>query len=331
MTEVVLRGADGALDNPEQIDQVQLFGGFAIGRFEFGGTGWVVKKDISNIVILTSAHVFMDMFKYSKASKRFLIGDDIYIATPRKNSIDWSNDSAFYTDPISGVPISVPEDWVLCDLEEIYCHNSSSIIVALEILEGPPDNKDVVVIGYPTPSVSYTYLSPSATKLEIETLVKNLRFGCSVCFSGKLLSESSQIICATCSSMNGMSGAPLLVKQNGIHKVIGLLYGSKASWMHYYRTRIKNSEGNQLLQFVQELKNFLIEKTKDSRVPTYYILLFEQIVSNIEAYLATNDEQILEITLDHLYYVANVLEEKSGNVVTYNTFISVECFKNHLN
>lgn len=117
----------GELPKLKDFFQSIELGGFAIGAFKdadgsLGGTGFIfnVCSGVSPVkaFILIAAHVFIDNFEYKPEPTDFLIGGNIYEALPLKNTIDWGNSALRYYDPITNFPISIPEDWVICELKQ---------------------------------------------------------------------------------------------------------------------------------------------------------------------------------------------------------------------
>ena len=122
MCEVLFRDANGTWPKMPPIEQLQEFLGFSVGYFDEegsrAGTGFVIKNLLYHpdycSIVLTVAHIFIEDFQFKCSQKYFKIGNETYVAFPLKQTLDLNNISQFFRDPISGVRISMPEDWLLC-------------------------------------------------------------------------------------------------------------------------------------------------------------------------------------------------------------------------
>ena len=327
MLEVLLRESSCNFPDFRFFDQQSKFGGYAIGFFTIGGTGFVVRNENNKIIILTAAQVLLDSrYDLMKCPPEFCLGNSKFSAIPLKNSLDWTDISKFYVDPLTNVPISIPEDWLFCEL--VYISGNENI-VALDIFCDQDLNIDdeVVVIGYPLkPALCLDYMAPSATVSETSELKDKIqRFNWPLEFSGKVLA-SDFLICANCSTIDGMPGSPLLKKVNGEYKVFGLLHGSRPSYLHHFVTRILKSFDSPDLNL---LSSFLPVLRQKLNVVTgiLFCVKIECYIRVIEKYL-NNIATVHELydLLNEIYFYANKIEEACGNSASYDTFISTKLF-----
>jgi hypothetical protein len=99
MTEIVFKDSAGNLPQSELVDQLSAFGGYSIGVFKNGGTGFIIRdlqdSPVKPALILTSAHIFMEYFEYKSDPINFYIEYDAYFATPLKKKIKWNKKKSF--------------------------------------------------------------------------------------------------------------------------------------------------------------------------------------------------------------------------------------------
>ena len=251
MSEIIFKDESGNYPQSELFDQVAEFGGYCIGNFYDGGTGFIIKVLFDNTqisaLLLTAAHVFVKDFVYNKNPNEFLIGDDTYLAHPLKDDLDWEDLSLRLEDPISNVKLSVPDDWVICELHKIPGNSYNSKLVSIEIADPMIDRKhqNVELIGIPEridESKLFQICPESSSNQESLNEIKN-------CFNhekkiiktvGTIL-HYDELICTSCISANGMSGGPLLIREEGALKVVGLLHGGPASQIHFFITEISSN------------------------------------------------------------------------------------------
>lgn len=310
MTEVAFRNASGRFPQCDQFDQLAQFGGYAIGTFLSGGTGFVVKLlPGSCALILTAAHVFIQNFKFRPDQSEFVIGLNTYHAFPLRTSLDMTEDTLRIRDPVSGILSSIPDDWTLCELKqrpgEIYNNN----LVPLELM---PVNSilpglAVSVIGFPSVITqgNLSYIAPSEPVSELDS-VKNCFWG-----GGKLVRSVGEVIsvgdalAVSCCTANGMSGSPVIVQIYGQLKVIGLLHSGPVSNVHYLCAKILSVD-----PFIDNFLQQLI------------VTLTEMAARTIDLVIR-RDVEVLLLPLAHFKTVSSNLQESFLGII-YSRALSIE-------
>ena len=329
MCEILFRDSNGSWPQLPQFDQMSELNGYAIGYFmtegQRGGTGFIIKvlnnDQMYSALVLTAAHIFTDAFQFTTIPQRFLIGQETYMAYPLKVDLTWDDFRLYAIDKISNSKITYPEDWIVCGLRKFLFANYSQKLVPLELAQNPcmiVPNQSVVAYGYPKkPSKSTLgYMAPESLPSDFTDIKHILGGGNNLVYSvGKVL-VVDDVICASCASVNGMSGSPLIVSEQGKHKVIGLLHGGPASLIHFLCGQILHFRDSRGLDALADLYSYLTDNIKDNGFISY-------ILSEIEAVILDSKDlsSILE-DIEELYGRALRLERNSGKAINYNIFVN---------
>lgn len=343
MTEILFTDINGVFPRAKEFDQITKFGGFAIGEFKkngiLGGTGFIFKvcSGVYPVVglVLTAAHIFVEIFDYKPEPLEFIIGQESYQATPLKTNLDWSNLSAHFIDPIANCPISIPEDWVVCELRQMLGHNYSAKLVSLSIADFSQSLNQGLqtrLIGFPNmiKMDNLQYVSPEAKDSQLYE-VKQCFLECNklIVSKGELL-KTLDMICTTCASASGMSGSPLLMKEHGQYKVIGLLHGGPTSLIHYLVSKLLSKRSSLSHSDLDALINYIDFKKSlaDNQEPLNYLVHYLDISVLILQRLSIFPEipKFFVPTLHELYCKALYIEFATGNQMKYNLCIPLNKF-----
>ena len=338
MCEILFRDSNGSWPQLPQFDQMSELNGYAIGYFmtegQRGGTGFIIKvlnnDQMYSALVLTAAHIFTDAFQFTTIPQRFLIGQETYMAYPLKVDLTWDDFRLYAIDKISNSKITYPEDWIVCGLRKFLFANYSQKLVPLELAQNPcmiVPNQSVVAYGYPKkPSKSTLgYMAPESLPSDFTDIKHILGGGNNLVYSvGKVL-VVDDVICASCASVNGMSGSPLIVSEQGRHKVIGLLHGGPASLIHFLCGHILHFKDSRGLPALAELYSYLADNIEDNA-------FISELLSQIEA-VVLYSENIAAILGDIkvLYGRALSLERNSGKALNYNVFINTSRLSDQIN
>ena len=335
MTEIVFSDDSGNYPQSELFDQVSELGGYCIGNFSDGGTGFIIKVLLQDsqisALVLTAAHVFVKNFVYSKNPINFLIGSDIYKAYPLKDKLEWDDLSLRFEDPISNVKISVPDDWIICELHRVPSNTYISRLVSLEIADPSISrtNQPVELIGVPkiVDGENLNQVCPESTcdKVSLEEVRRCLNYENNLIKTTGTILHHNDLICTTCISANGMSGGPLLIKEDGYSKVIGLLHGGPASQIHFFISEItsKTTRSQEIFELFHEYyMNKLNSMTNAKDIN--FVKACAGVVKIIEncLNLDTVSQENVNDLLRFLYRYALKVEYISGNFLKYNLCVS---------
>ncbi|OMJ67370.1 hypothetical protein SteCoe_35490 [Stentor coeruleus] len=335
MTEISFVNSAGVFPQTKEFDQTKKFGGFAIGKFKkhgnLVGTGFIIKLCRSTYpivgLLLTAAHIFVEMFEYKPEPLEFIIGQESYEAIPLKNSLDWSNPSARYLDPITNCPISIPEDWVVCELRQIPDYNYSSILVSLNIADPSQtisSGLQTRLIGFPKKieKDNIRYTSPEANSSQYSEIIQCFLECKKLIISKGEVLNALDMICITCVSANGMTGSPLLIKEHGKYKVIGLLHGGPASPIHYHISQLLSDISNPsqfdfdaLISYIGFKRSLAVSTEAQQCLETCHdilILLRQMAINSRKIHMAIAD------LLRQYYPQALYMEFITGNKLKYN-------------
>ncbi|OMJ65237.1 hypothetical protein SteCoe_38727 [Stentor coeruleus] len=343
MTEISFANSAGVFPQTKEFDQIKKFGGFAIGEFKkYGnlvGTGFIIKLCHSTYpivgLLLTVAHIFVEMFEYKLEPIEFIIGQESFEAILLKNSLDWSNPSARYLDPITNCPISIPDDWVVCELRQIPGNNYSSVLASLDIADpSQPISLGIraKLIGFPKEIKidDLQYISPEADNSQYYE-IKKCFLDCKklIVSKGEVL-NALDMICITCISANGMSGSPLLIKEHGKYKVIGLLHGGPASPIHYLisqllsnKSSISHSVLDALIDYIELKKILLVTQASQNSIALFLnvnLFMLQQLTNFPDI------PMILNVQLHNLYSKALLIEFATGSKLKYNLCVPFNKF-----
>lgn len=350
MTEVLFKDTYGNWIPTEEVDESNPIAN-SIGYFMIGdepkGTGFVIKVNQNNspyAIVLTCAHVFIgnELFLTNKPAK-FIVRGEFYYCSIMPKFLNWICKAKFLRDPISGNRISIPDDWIFCELRKGYKNYTHSLI-ALNLSNHQffPQETQVTVFGFPRPidESSFDYSAPASEEKDMPILNSCIHGGNKLVLShGKIISASNDIICVSCPTSHGMSGGPITVKIDNSYQVIGILFGGPAGATHkiIMLTIFETLYGNSLNALKKLLKK--IKKQKRSirmsgaqvchglRKFWVYAKLYIEVLSNGD-YISKS-----EITKELLSYYKNVLsiEARLGRNLGYNIGIALEMLRHDLN
>jgi hypothetical protein len=338
MTEVVFKDDNGNWLKTEAFNQEERFNGFSIGYFsrrgKKSGTGFVVKveedqESLKSGIILTAAHVFYKNFVYVEESVDFVLGATTYEAKPITRIFSWEDDANFLTDPITEERISVPDDWILC---EIWRKSSeiTSKIVALnpgkELILSPGD--EVFVIGYPrevTPQ-NLCYVAPGSDSSDLDSVQKSLVYGQELVISSGKILKVGEMVAISCITASGCSGSPVVVNSNGELKYIGLLHGGPASLLHrgislLIHNALSPSLKKFVVKFYKKLKKFKRQKKHMGFGFNYNVTLLMTELKKLKKIAEKNlpiSERDLASTYMRYYELALSIEISLGFKSYYN-------------
>ncbi|OMJ92548.1 hypothetical protein SteCoe_4683 [Stentor coeruleus] len=340
MTEILFADSNGDFPQAKKFNQTKKLGGFAIGAFrepstDYRGTGFVFMlcSGVSSVValILTAARVFVKSFRYESVSLDFVIGDDTYEAFPLKSNLNWLDPTSRYYDPITNCPISIPEDWVVCELKQKPGNSYHSKLVSLSL----SDPTQPIYPGLKTRLVGFPknfnidslhYVSPEADVSQYNKVKQCFLGGNKLIVSKGEIMSYHDMICTTCVSANGMSGSPLLIKLNDCYKVIGLLHGGPATPIHYYTSQIisnklnpSNTDFDGLINYIQIKRGQAVTREVQNSLE-YGLHFVFYIQQNVYQKGLTNN--CANILCD-LYSEAINYEFVTGNQLKYNLCVPI--------
>ena len=337
MTEIIFTDEEGKYSKNKKLDQVAEFGGYSIGTFRknqyHAGNGFIIKvlSPVSEVsaLAMTAAHTFITNFIYEYETVEFIIGNDIYEALPLKEMLDWDDLSLRYQDPITGVQISVPDDWVICELRKKPNLEYNSELASLEFYRSMDSvaGKKVSLVGFPNQinSDNFDQTCPEASVSNIDELSKCIHEGQNLIETEGIVKNYEKMIAITCVAGNGMSGSPLLIRNDQKYEVIGLLYGGPALPDQFFISEIFNKTDDCVMYF-EELKNYLkkrITHVADKRMIELIMCGYKSVkyIKDLyieESYMCEFSRDILKI----LYRYAIKHEFELGNYLKYNLCIN---------
>ena len=96
---MVFKDSAGNLPQSELVGQPSTFGGYSIGRFMNGGTGIIIRyfQDTPSKIalVLTTAHVFMEDFKYSRNPIGFILKGTFTLKLRSKSQLNGAKRQLF--------------------------------------------------------------------------------------------------------------------------------------------------------------------------------------------------------------------------------------------
>ena len=332
-TEIIFTDDSGNYPEGRRFDQVEEFGAYSIGTFRkkkgTGGTGFIINvlSPSSEVValVMTAAHIFITNFKYLYEPIEFLIGNDIYEALPLKATIDLDDLSLRYRDPITGVRLSVPDDWVICELRKIPNLIYSSKLASLKFYRSLDSviGRSVSLIGFPNiidPS-NISQICPEAKTSSIDLLSNCIHGGQKLIETQGIIKNYENLIAVTCCSASGMSGSPLFIKNNGKFEVLGLLFGGPATEIQYFVSEILYKPHLCLLYF-EQIENYFKDKISNQTDIKNINILKNRLKSVMNFRDIYAEESCLceytEGSLKLLYTSALKIEFQLGNPLKYN-------------
>lgn len=326
MTEVIFKNSKGEWPRTERLDQESRFGVYCIGYFQKdgvkGGTGSIIRllpaQSNEFALVLTSAHVFIRDFQYLKEATVFRIGREKFQAVPIRNDLNWS---LFFKDSLSGVNLSVPDDWMVCSLHKIPNKTYSQNYTVLDIYDTScalPHDIDIEVHGFPlTPSLDkLSYIAPESLRMDLKDVKEAVWNGLSlICTKGKVLAES-EVIAISCPTANGMSGSPVIINTPSGPQIVGILFGGAATKLHYYCALIIHfgDQADPILH-IKLLKHI---RKHNSQITHHFSLWY------LENFSILSDQERSEYweMLGYIYTAAIKLE-KNRIMWKYNNAISI--------
>lgn len=330
MTEVIFKNSKGEWPRTEIIDQDSRFGGFCIGHFQKdgvkGGTGSIIKllygHSNSFALVLTSGHIFLKDFQYLKEMTTFKIGREKFLAISVKNDLNWD---LFFKDSISGVNLSVPDDWTVCTISKIPSRNYIQKYIELgiyDVFSALPPDIDIEVHGFPlTPTSNMlSYIAPESLVKDLRDVKETVWNGSGlICSKGKILAEN-ETMAISCASANGMSGSPVIIITPSGPQIIAILFGGPATKIHYYCA---------LILHYKEQASTLTEKLL-KHIRKYHVeqIFLAQLLENFSK-LTDLEFQLFWDMLSIIYSTAIMLE-KDRIMWKYNNAISIKSIWNEL-
>lgn len=347
MTELLFADSNGAFPKAKEFNQEKKLGGFAIGVFrepgiDCRGTGFVVMlcSGVSSVIalILTAAHIFIREFQYDPAPLEFVIGLESYEAWPLKASLNWTDLSFRYYDPITNCPISIPEDWIVCELRQKPGNVYSSKLISLNLSDPTQSiglGQKAKLIGFPKilDIHQLEYVSPEANRSQFNEVQQSLLGGNKLIVSKGEVMSASDMICTTCASVNGMSGSPLFTKANGQYTVIGILFGGPASPIHFFTSQILSNLSNPSKSYFDNLLSYIGGKKSQATSQNILNILNDYLLYINGMKQSINSRGITHVSANillDLYSKALYLEFATGNHIKYNLCVPITKFHNEV-
>lgn len=194
MTEVLFKDTCGNWIPTQEVDEsvdpiANSVGYFIIGT-EIKGTGFVIRVNQNNdpyAIALTCAHVFMNFFLgLRNEPTRFIVKGEIYYVSLVPKSLNWYDKSKFPRDPISGNRISIPDDWLFCEIRKGKI-NYNNPLIALDLASRSiiPQGTNIKIYGFPKPidQINFGYCAPASTITDLEILNDCIHGGNKLVFS----------------------------------------------------------------------------------------------------------------------------------------------------
>ena len=169
----------------------------------------------------------------------------------------------FLIDPISGSRISIPSDWLVCELKKIKNFTYTKRLLALQFIDpnynSLSEGLDIYLMGFPKSfsMINFHYVAPTFLISEYKKVIKSLCVSRKslICTKGKKI-KLGEMICISAISCNGMSGGPALVKIGEEFKLFGILFGGPASPIHLLCAKIIRAKESKI-KLLRELKKLL--------------------------------------------------------------------------
>jgi hypothetical protein len=328
-TEILLKDSTGDWIPTNLVDSLDPITQ-SVGYFMIG-----VKVNHGNdpyAIVLTAAHVFFDSFiKLTTNEAKFIIKNQPYIVSIRRKLFDWENCTSFAKDPISKNRLSVPEDWLFCELrKEKIAYTHPLLPLQCSRIKNMPLGTPVTIYDYPKPisDENYEYCSLNSTQSDVPALNCCIHGGNQlVQSSGTLRAKNKKLMCVTCPTSNGMSGSPIIVERYGMKIVVGLLHGGPAATFHLDALLAKRNIGVEedfLIYLKKICKAFrrkikVLKKKRDNvgyRLIEFYPT-FKRLVRRIESKLGF-DESYWRTQLSNLYETSLSIEAGFRSDLVYN-------------
>jgi hypothetical protein len=346
MTELLLKDTEGHWIPTEEVDLGTDPVASAVGYFRifdsFQGTGFVIKVLPGNdphAIILTSAHVLLDSnLEFKRGHIKFVVNGDSYEVKILSKEMNWDFKSNFPIDPISGNKLSIPNDWLFCELrmfKKEYSKPLNSLKVSNDIVFCVGTN--LRVYGFPRPINRdiLSYCAPNGELSELETLNTLIHGGQRLVSSkGEILSMNDEIFCISAPTSNGMSGGPIILDTDEGPKVIGILHGGPAGFLHRKLNLAiySSNSGNFLKGMTSLLKKMLkqIRFVNNLGLRNEELLRFawetKYVVKNLKEGRVYDIERCID-SLNSYYKGILKIEASIGNRISYNIGIFCRSFK----
>lgn len=353
MTEVLFRDTCGNWIPTQLVDEsvdpiANSVGYFIIGN-EKKGTGFVFKVNQNNdpyALVLTGAHVFFSFtLSLRNEPTQFVVKGEAYNVSIIAKFLNWADKSKFPKDPISGNRISIPEDWLICELRKVNMNYSNSLI-ALDLANNSfiPQNATVKIYGFPKPvkTVNYGYCAPTSSIADVPILNNCIHGGKKLVFSqGIILAKNIEIMSISCPTSNGMSGGPIIMETNNGSKVVGILHGGPCGTTHYkiMVTIFETIDGiniNALFKLLKKIEKQIKSIESSGAQICYELYRFREEIVNCIKIIQNgvnlshfSNSKIIEQLLD-LYSKVLLIEAESGRNMNYNLGLTLEMFRNDI-
>jgi hypothetical protein len=165
-----------------------------------------------------------------------------------------------FKDPINLNSISISDDIMLFLILE--CPHTNTILSSMTVAPNPIlKDTGVSIFGYPV-YTSLEQVYPLGVRFPLsEQDVRNAIVGESkLVKSDGNIKEVGELYAVSCTTASGMSGSPVVIVENGIAKVAGMLCGGPAAPLHHTLIRIliaaQNQEWNIAKVLINDLETF---------------------------------------------------------------------------
>ena len=302
-----------------------------------GGTGFLFNSYSRGLVVLSVKHIWRCSFDRSDPENCFITFEPNHnykIDKEQPNHDDHPiyrrlhyMDMDFSTlgsqhDPISGFLYSIPNDITIFTIENIcLCGKNVDPIMEppLEFADiGHCENLHCTLLGYPG---GFNFSTSAPLKIHIssnekKTIEKGMIENVLAWTEGKII-KSNDLMAISNSSAGRMSGGPVLVKENGVWRVIGILIGGPAALGHY--------ELMNLAEICMDKHSFhtLLDELEQSAIENE-IGYIERLARNLHAQGNESQDYCIS-TLEHRYYrilreTCNEITQKYGEKKTAQLF-----------
>ncbi|OMJ92262.1 hypothetical protein SteCoe_5033 [Stentor coeruleus] len=354
MTEVLFKDTCGNWIFTQPVDEsidpiANSIGYFMIGA-EMRGTGFIIKINQNNnpyAIVLTCAHIFINStLGLRDDPTRFIVKGESYNVKIMPKFLNWSDKRKFPKDPISGNRISIPEDWLFCEIrKDNKNYNYSLIALVLSNDSFIPQETNVKIYGFPKPIeyMNFGHCAPTSKITDLSILNNCIHGGNKLVFSeGKILATNREIMSISCPSSNGMCGSPIIINTDNGIRVVGILHGGPSGTTHkkIMLTIFETIHGiniNALLGLLKKI-NKQIKTIESAGIQICYKLhryrteleICIQAIQNGVEFTNFNSSEIIEQLLDH-YSKVLLIEAESGRFTDYNIGLTHELLRNDIN
>jgi hypothetical protein len=213
-------------------------------------------------VAVTTAHTILMKGAYPAIWKFFTDADPNnsfpeYCGVALTDFVDHISD---FKDPINLNSYSISDDIMLFLILE--CPHTTTRLSSMTVAPSPIlKDTAVSIFGYPV-YTSLEQVYPLGVRFPLsEQDVRNaIAGGSKLVRSDGAIKEVGELCAVSCTTASGMSGSPVVILENGIAKVVGILCGGPAAPLHRTLIRIliaaKNQEWNIAEVLINDLERF---------------------------------------------------------------------------